>query len=1040
MKINNLAIAKKMFILFLCNFLLFVAVAQKQPGVVQQKVVTGKITDLKGEALIGVNILVKGTSNGTVTDINGKFSLSKVPSNALLVFTYVGYESVTKPVGNTNSINVVLKENEQNLDEVVVVGYGTQKKVTVTGSMGSVHGEDLLKTPVAAIGNALVGRTPGLVAVQRGGEPGKDVADIYIRGVGTFGGGTSPLVVVDGVERKFNEIDPNEVESINILKDASATAVYGIRGANGVIIVTTKVGREGKPQISYTMNYGVQNPIRLPKLLGSYDYAVLNNEAAVNSGMTPTFTAFDLERFTKKDDPYFHPDIDWMNYMIKDLSPQSQHNVNVSGGTKNARYFVSLGAFNQQGAFKMGDVFKQFSANPEYNRYNIRTNVDVDWTKDFSTSIKVGTSIVNSNYSGGNSNSFLGTILSANPMMNPVLVDGKIIRNVQGSPSSQVSNTPLYQLLSYGYYKNFSSNLNVDISFKYKLDALVPGLVAKAKVAYDSYYNQAVTRSKSIPMYDLYRKSSDPVDWANFITPVVVQSNYEGPVGFNSEAFSKTTAIYTEGALEYSKTTNGSTIGGLLLGNTRRYFDGTNQLPFNIMGLVGRVTYNYVNKYMIEFNVGYNGSENFATDKQFGLFPAISGGYVISQESFFPKNDVLTFMKLRASYGLVGNDKLSGSRFLFLPSAFASVANAYNDYRYYFGQSNLLVQGYKESSLGNTDVTWEKAKKTNFGLDLKFLKDKLTFGADYFFETRNDILWGLNIPASFGNAGLVAPYNIGQAENHGYEFEIGFKDKTKDFSYWVNANYSFARNKVIYMDESPAAYPGLAATGNRIGQPKGLVADGLFNTQAEIDDPTRPKSIWEGAGLHPGDIKYVDINGDGKIDDNDKTNIGNPNIPEIVYGFSFGFEWKGFELSALIQGTGNVSTYISGDGVTAFQGSQKAAFDFNLERWTPERYAAGEKITYPRVTLGNYPQNFQTSSYWQQDASYVRLKNLEIAYRFNIPFLKENGINNLRIFANGQNLYTVTKMPFYDPEIAANSSGGIYPMMRVFNFGFNVQF
>jgi TonB-linked SusC/RagA family outer membrane protein len=1008
------------------------------------RTITGKVTDPNGEAIIGANVIVNGVKIGTITDMDGKYTIAGVQPVSVLVVSYIGYTPVSKAVGNQTVINIVLQEDQKKLDEVVVVGYGTQKKATVTGSMGAVSGEQLLKAPVAAIGNSLVGRTPGLVAVQRGGEPGKDVADIYIRGVGTFGGGASPLVVVDGVERKLNEIDPNEVESINILKDASATAVYGIRGANGVIIVTTKVGHEGKLHISYTMNYGVQNPIRLPKLLGSLDYALLNNEAATNSGMTPTFTAFDIERFQKKDDPYFHPDIDWMNYMLRSLSPQSQHNVNISGGTKTTRYFVSLGAFNQQGAFKMGDVFKQFSANPEYKRYNIRTNLDIDWTKSFSTSIKVGTSIVNSNYSGANtssnSNSFLGTILSANPMMNPVLVDGKIIRNVQGSPSSQVSNTPLYQLLSGGYNKNFSSNLNVDVSLKYKLDALFPGLIAKVKVAYDSYYNQAVNRSKQIPMYDLYRESNDPNDWANFITPVVVQSNFEGPVGFNSEAFSKNSAVYTEGALEYSKTTRGNTIGGLLLGNTRRFYDGGNQLPFNLMGLVGRVTYNYVNKYMFEVNVGYNGSENFVKDKQFGLFPAISGGYAISQESFFPKNDVLTFMKFRASYGLVGNDKLSGSRFLFLPSSFANVSNAYNDYRYYFGQSHLLVQGYKESSLGNTDVTWEKAKKTNFGLDLKFFKEKLTFNTDYFFETRNDILWRLNIPASFGNASLVAPYNIGQAKNHGYEFELGFKDKAKNFSYWVNANYSFARNKIVYMDESPAAYPGLAATNNRIGQPKGLVADGLFNTQAEIDDPTRPKTIWEGTGPKLGDIKYVDVNGDGKIDDNDKTNIGHPNIPEIVYGLSFGFDWKGFELSALIQGTGNVSTYISGDGVTAFQGSQKAAYDFNLERWTPERFAAGEKITYPRVTLGNYLQNYQYSSYWQQDASYVRLKNIEVAYKFNLRFLKDSGINNLRVFANGQNLYTLTKMRFYDPEIAANTSGGIYPMMRVFNFGFNVQF
>ena len=1040
MKINRLSIGRKMFLLLLGNLLMFLAVTHVQADTLQQRTISGKVTDVMGEPLIGVNVVIKGIFSGTVTDFNGEFSISKVPENAVLIFTYIGYESVLKSVATATILNVTLKENQQNLEEVVVVGYGTQKKVTVTGSMGSISSENLLRAPVAALGNSLVGRTPGLVAVQRTGEPGKDVADIYIRGIGTFAGGTSPLVVVDGVERKFNEIDPNEVESINILKDASATAVYGIRGANGVIIITTKVGREGKPQISYTMNYGIQNPIRLPKLLGAYDFAVLHNEASVNSNKVPVFTDFDLERFQKKDDPYFHPDIDWFDYMIRDYSPQTQHNVNVSGGTKTARYFVSLGAFNQQGAFKMGDQFKQFSANPEYSRYNLRTNVDVDWTKNFMTSIKVGSSIVNSNYAGGSSNTFLGTVISANPMMNPVVVDGKIIRNVQGSPSSQVSNTPLYQLLSYGYNKNFSSNLNIDVSFKYKLDGIIPGLVAKAKVAYDSYYNQAVNRNKQIPMYDISRKSDDVTDWVNYTTPVLVQNMYEGPVGFSSENFSKNRAIYTEGAIEYNRNIQGNTFGALVLGNMRRYYDGSNQLPFNLLGIVSRLTYNYKSKYMAEFNVGYNGSENFATDKQFGIFPAISAGYVISQESFFPKNDVVTFMKLRASYGLVGNDKIGGARFLFQPSSFVDVNNAYNDYRYFFGESNMLALGYKEGLIGNNEVTWEKAKKMNLGLDMKFFKDKLTFGADYFTESRNDILWNLNIPITIGNASLFAPYNIGVAENHGYEFELGYKNKTQNLSYWFNANYSFARNKIVYMDETPYPYPGLASTGGRIGQPKGLLADGLYNAVEEINDPTRPISAWEGAGLVPGDIKYVDVNQDGKIDDNDKTDIGHPNIPEIVYGLSFGFEWKGFELSALLQGTENVSTYITGDGEVAFKGGQKAGFEFNKERWTPERYANGDKITFPRLTLGSYPHNYQYSSYWQKDASYIRLKNLEVAYRFNLPILKAMGVSNLRVFANGQNLYTLTKMPFYDPELAANSSGGVYPMMRVFNFGFNVQF
>ncbi len=1031
---NKKKLALKLVLIMLVIFSSGVIQAQSS-----QKVLQGVVLDSDGMPLPGVNIHKKGTAVGAITNIDGKFSIATTKNSETLVFTYVGFQSLEADVKAGGFASITMQSSNKELDEVVVVAYGAQKKVSVTASLSSIKSDELLRTPVSNVSSALVGRSTGLFSVQRSGEPGKDIADIYIRGIGTFASGdaTKTLVLVDGVERDMSTLDPNEIESVNILKDASATAVFGVRGANGVVIITTKTGAEGKPKISLTSNFAVQNPIRLPELLDAYNWAYWRNVANKNDypDAAVPFSDTDLEYYKNGTDPVFHPNTNWYEIMLNKYVPQQQHNLNISGGTKTAKYYVSLGLLSQDGAFKSGGLLKDFSANSKYNRYNIRANTDFQWTKNFSTSIKFGTQITDANYAGTDATSIMNQVYINNPVSSPVIVDNKLIWNVAGLGAWQNGNPPLFQLLDNGYSTNFASSMNVDVSSSLKLDFITKGLSLRGKIAYDNYYNQQVKRRRQIELYDIKQTDAeDPTKYA------LVISQYAGVISIQSESYSKNRKFYTEGAVEYNRQFSKHNVSGLLLGTMERYYNGSDELPYSYMGLVGRVTYNYGNRYLGEFNVGYNGSENFAKGKQFGLFPSFSLGYNISEESFFPKNDLVNFLKIRGSLGLVGNDKIQGYRFMFRPGMYENSSSVY-----YFGTSSTAVSGYKESSLGNPDVTWETALKSNLGLDARLFNSKVKLVFDVFREDRKNILLNLNVPVTFGSASLIAPYNVGQAENKGFEIELGYNDAIKSIglNYWINGNYSFARNKIIYMDEVPQPYANLVHTGQRIGQFYGLICEGFYNTQAEIDDPDRPVSAWEGSGLLPGDLKYKDVNGDGKIDENDFSPIGYSNIPEIVYGISGGMSWKGLDLSILFQGAAHVSTYISGVGAVPFRNGNGTAFTNVVESWSEERYESGLPITLPCLTAApnESKHNYRTSSFWLQDARYLRLKNLEVGYNFaTFAKIKHLGLNSLRVYLSGQNLLTWTPMRWFDPEIVSNSNGGVYPMTRIMSVGVNIQY
>lgn len=997
-----------------------------------QSVVSGKVIDpLTGEGIPGVTVQVKGTGTGTVTDIDGHYQLNVPDENAVLIFSFIGYHSEEVPVNGRSKIDISLMEDIMNLDEVVVIGYGTQKKETMTGAISTIETEKLVQSPVANISNSLVGRLPGLIALQSSGEPGFDQSNIRIRGIGTLNAGdeSAPLILVDGVPRNFNELDPNEIASISILKDASATAVFGVRGANGVILVTTKTGISGKPQISYTSNFGFQSPTQLPEMLSSYEYAKLRNEANENMGQAPYFSDQDLELYKAGTDPYFHPNVDWFDLVLKDYSLRHQHNFNIRGGSEATKYFISLGYFDQNGAYDVQDVQDAFSANPRYRRYNFRSNFDIDFNENFSAAVKLGGQFANSNYPGHGAGEIFFRILNSNPLMNPGILDGRLISGVDGLPSS--SGNPLDAIVNNGFQRNFNSNLNANVSLQHKLDFITKGLKVRGMMAYDNYYQHWVRRSKATTTYRIIK---DPDDSTN---PIFVQQGNDAPFSFN-EGYGRNRKIYSEGAIEYARSFGPHNITGLALYMQEKYTQPGLEynVPRGYKGMVARVTYNFQERYLAEFNMGYNGSENFPEDKRYGFFPAFSLGWVLTEEAFVPKNDLLSFFKIRGSYGEVGNDKLGGARFLYLPSVYYPNSGGYH-FGDYVGGSYQHYSGAQEGRIGNPDVTWERAKKSNIGVETGFFRDRLRLNVDLFIEKRDNILWNLGTVPALVQADLP-PVNIGKVENKGYEVEISYSDKVGDFNYWIRTNYSFAKNEIQNMDEPKRAHPWLERTGHPVGQYWGLVNEGFYNTEAELE--LAPASAFANE-LQLGDIKYVDQNNDNMIDQYDEVPIGYSRFPQVVYGISFGGDFKGFDFSILFQGAEKTSTYIDEMGAWAFDTDWRNATTRHLERWTPERYAAGEPITYPRVmlspTVGNH--NYRPSDFWLQDASYLRLKNVEIAYRFKGGLLEKAGASSLRVFANGNNLFTWSKMKIYDPEAPAGR-GGFYPQMRVINFGLNLQF
>lgn len=1016
----------------------------------QVRTVSGNVRDVNGELLIGVSVVVKGnTSVGTTTDLDGKYTINIPTGGKVLVFSYVGMETQEVPISG-NTLDVVLTEKNTGLDEVVVVAYGKQKKATVTGAVASVQTKDLLQSPQANIGNALVGRMPGLTAVQQSGEPGKDQATIRIRGIGSFAGGVDPLIMIDGVETpNYNNLDPNEIENVTILKDASATAVYGVRGANGVILITTKRGTVGKPQVSVSANFAMQNFANLREPMNAYDWARSYNEAMFYDGYItgnygPKFSAEEIQKFKDHSDPIFYPDTDWMDIIFSDFTTQSQYNINLNGGTDKVRYFVSLGYFGQDGMYNNTDMLSGYNTQTKFRRYNLRSNLDFQVTKDFSISIKLADQLSNRNAPSDRAEYILAQSFYHPPTSGPGIVDGKIIDNLTGRYN--FSPNPITSLVQgHGNVKEYQNQLTGSIEGVYKLDKLTKGLSVRAMLSYQNYNMHTIRYVKDAITYKAVRNEETG-------EAIFLPQGQDGAFSVN-ETFGKNRKVYMEAGVNYSRSFGSHNVGALLLYNQSKYYspDLAYLVPNGYQGIVGRVTYDYKNKYLAEVNVGYNGTENFAKGKRFGLFPAYSLGWVVSEEGFFPKTDWVSFLKIRGSYGEVGNDKIGGERFLYMPTAYLYYSGTSVNYDTLTPQYNLGTVGQDytnyllsaEGKIGNPDLTWERAVKMNIGFDMVLWGDRIKITADVFNESRKNILTTRSSLPVIVGADMPA-YNLGKMKNYGFDGEITFRDKIGKFNYWIKGLYTFARNEIVEMDEVEPVYEYQRRTGQRYNQYFGLIAEGFFNTWEEVNDVNRPVYEFQNNKIQPGDVKYKDVNGDGKINSFDMVPIGYSDFPEVSFGISFGADYKGFDFSVLFSGATNVSLRASKTFRKGFM-QEGGAIDYLKDySWTPERYAEGAEIKFPHLAASDAQvSNYQESTLWIRDASYLRLKNAEIGYSFTGEYMKKLGLQSARIYLNGNNLLTWSNLfPGEDPEIPSYSDGNYepYPIVRTFNIGVNVKF
>lgn len=1042
----------------------------------------GKVIDAKsGEPMVGAAILLQGTLTGTQADLDGTFSLSlPIGKEPIVEVSFMGYKTqvVTLKEGKPNIIKI--SEDQNYLDEVQVVAYGKQRKMSVTGAIVSINSDDLLKSPSGSAANALAGAITGISTVQSSGQPGADDVDIYVRGTGSLSSEMSkPLVLVDGVERSFSQMDPNEIESITVLKDAASTAVFGIRGANGVILVTTKSGEEGKSTISLSSQFGLTQPLRHLKSVSSYEYGTIYNEAMKtdNPDLPDSmlkFSPFVLNAFKEGSDPIMFPSIDWDDYIFKDLAWQTQHNISISGGSKLFKYFVSLGYLHQDGIMKRFDL--KYNPNYTYDRYNYRANVDINATPTTKVRLNIG-GRVGVNHEP-NTYDLWNNILWCTPFSSAGIVDGHYVMSGKGNnkyiPIEQ-GNDGLSLFYNWGYSQNTNNTLNLDVQITQDLKCITEGLSLTLKGAYNSNYQVGVSRGVTAPpstavtpMYQGYYTQpgmdiSDPMFDNTIIYLTAGKDGLNEPMTYSNWT-SKGRDWYLEANLNYSRKFGDHEVSALLLYNqSKTYYPAQfNEIPTAYVGYVGRVTYNYKRKYLVDLNMGYNGSENFAPGKRYGFFPAGSIGWVISEEPWMnASKGWLDFLKIRASYGIVGNDKYSGARFLYLNNSwnpnnhvwdwwyYDSDWNGYNgSWQFGADYSPVMIPDAKENTIGNSHVTWEKVRKQNYGIDLVAFQQQLSFTADYFREFRYDILSTRNTLPSITDIKLPL-INLGEVLNQGFELSLGWTSKVREFNYYAKGNISYSKNKIIFMDEIKPNYMWMAQTGLSTGKHYGYIFD-RFLTEQDFDAAGNLlKKDVNGKDIpsmaigtpRPGDSLFKDLSGDGKIDGDDCTWFGYSDRPEYVAGLMFGFNWKGLGFSMQWTGAWHASRVLDGGMRTPF-GSQNSRTLLSYladNRWTPEHQDA----RFPRISFMNKTHYTTNSDLWLLDGSYLRLKTAELSYTLqDIKGMKKAGLSSCKFFISGYNLLTLfseLEKIDIDPE-GMTGHNNKYPNNRIYNFGINLTF
>lgn len=989
----------------------------------EKKILKGKVLDDIGEPLPGAAIIVGGSTRGVTTDLDGTFEIEVIPSDKLKI-SYLGMQDQTISVGNQTFLAVKLTSKADELQEVTVVAYGRQKKESVIGAITSLDVQNL-KMPVAKLSSSLAGQLAGIVSIQSNPEPGTS-AEFWIRGINTFGANNQPLVLVDGVERSMDLVDPEDIASFSILKDATATAVYGVRGANGIVLITTKRGKESKPTVNMRVEYGMANPIRLPEMASASQWIDYYNDISLQSNTRLSYQPIDKMKYMNHSDPDFYPNVDWVNLMYRDISTSTRANVNVSGGSKNVRYYVA-GSFYTEGSIFNPSIGTQYDPSMRYDKFNFRTNIDIDVTSSTELNLSLSNQYEMKNRLGIDVATMYNDIVAVPSIaVTPVYSDGSRSQPLVGT-------NPYLNLNDTGYSEDFWNNAQSLMGLTQDFSNIItPGLKANIKFSWDARNEKTFDKRKSPPTFIATGRDDDG--------NLLLKPNREGNEYLSvarSNRGSRT--INFEASINYDRLfAEKHRVSGLFLYNMREYMDEfsggggyLSTFPNRYIGVAGRATYAFMDKYFAEFNFGYNGSENFAPGKRFGFFPSGAVGYLISGEKFFePLLHVVDLLKIRGSYGEIGNDKIGGDR------RFAYNSTMITTGGYNFGNQIRWIGGIATGDPGNPNVSWETAKKTDVGIELG-LFNKLRIQADYFNEQRQGIyILQQSIPSIVG-INIQQWVNLGKMKNEGFDMSMEYNQKVDQVQLSGRGTFTYNRNVRQYDDAPTPQWAYRSRAGFAQGQQRGLIALGLFESNEDI--AASPQQTF--STTRPGDIKYRDINSDGIIDNNDEVAIGRTAIPEISYGFGLSATWKGFDVSVFFQGVGNVTRIIGGSSIYGESGNifsyGNIYADVADNRWREE--TRDLNATYPRFAMERNDNNFQASTFWLRDMSYLRLKNAEIGYTLPKRLVKKLGLATVRIYSQGVNLLTFSKFKLWDPELDT-SDGKRYPQMRSANIGLNVNF
>lgn len=996
------------------------------PAANQKKnMVTGKVTDDQGEPLPGATIIVAGSTRGVTTDLDGSFEIEVTPQDKL-VFSYLGMQEQTITVGNQKMIVVKLAQKIDEMEEVTIVAFGKQKKASVIGAITTVSSEEL-KLPVAKLSTSLAGQLAGIVAMQRTGEPGAG-ADFWIRGVSSFGANTTPLILVDGIERSMDLVDPEDIATFSILKDATATALYGVRGANGIILITTKRGKEAPPAVNARVEYGVSNPTRMPKLANGEQWMNYYNDISLANGGSLAFQPTTMQKYLSGTDPDFYPVVDWMDMIFKNSSNNLRANVSVTGGGKRVRYYVGGSYYNEGGVFNPADNLR-FDPQVKYQKFNFRANVDIDVTNSTELGVSLSNQYEVKRRLGVDMATMYNNAVHVPPTaVVPIYSDGTLSRPDVGA-------NPFMDLNYTGFSQDFWNNAQALISLTQDFSEIItPGLKANVKFSWDARNESTEDKRMSPSTYLatgrdengnlIFRKNKDGNDYMKLAV-----SN-RGSYSMNLEASGTYERVFGEK----------HRVGGLFLFTMREYkdnFPGSDYIKAfaqKNIGIAGRATYSFMDKYFAEFNFGYNGSENFAPGKQFGFFPSGAIGYMISNEDFWqPISHVVNLLKFKGSYGEIGNDKIGGNRRFAFNSEMNTSIGGFN-----FGRDNIRwIAGIATGHPGNPDVSWETAKKSDIGFELG-LFNQVKLNVDYFYEKREGIYIQQQSVPSIVGINVTQYVNLGRMKNQGIDMSLEYdKQINKDWYISARGNFTFNRNKRLYDDAPTPVWAYRSTAGFPQDQLRGLISMGLF--ESEEDLANSPKQTF--GETRVGDIKYRDINSDGIIDENDKIAIGYTTIPEINYGFGLSARWKNFDASVFFQGVGNVSRVIGGSNLYGESGSilyyGQIFEDVAENRWN--EFTRDPDSKYPRMSMVSNANNSQSSTFWLRDMSFIRLKNAEIGYSLPRELIKKAGLSTLRFYIQGVNLLTFSGFKLWDPELSTNY-GNVYPQMRNVTIGMNLNF